>query len=291
MRVRSRAIYALACLATAGCTLILGYGDPVEEARVTEARDAEQESAPPAVDASDASDAGADVGIDAPFCETLIPKPSFCSSFDGPSFLSGWADIPTSNVRVERNVMSFVSPPASLRVALARQNDAGVNGGVGVDFVAYQNKTFVMKVGFDVRVEAAAPQGALAVIATPLLLASADGVPYILQLACRPLSDGSTVSIAVVEVKPATPPSAEHRSTESLVVGKWSRIDLTIVIASAQTLGNSTKLVVDGRTAFEGPLLLPIGNGIPSASLGIATVDSDTTAWSVAFDNATIDIR
>ena len=268
-----------------GCTALVGYGDPVQLASGTSEVDA---AAP---DAASAGDGAADAAKDAaPFCESRSPKPTFCASFDGPSYLAGWGSSDTFNVSLARDVSTFVSAPASLLVAVDRKDDGGgVNGGVSVDFTAFKGRPFTANIAFDVQVEAAAPAGALAVIANPLLIGAIGGPTYLLQLVCRPLVDGS-VSVALVEVTPGTSTS-EHRASEPFVTKQWARFDLSVVIASLGTTGNSARLLVDGKVAFDGPLLSPIGNGTPGITLGFATVDSSTSAWAVRFDNAIVDIR
>lgn len=277
----------LASAACAGCTALVGYGDPVQLAPDAKEVDAATADAATDVAADGSPDAAADA---APYCESRSPKPTFCASFDGPSYLAGWGSSDTTNVSLARDVSTFVSAPASLLVAVDRTGDGGsVNGGVAVDFTAFQGRPFMANIAFDVQVEAAAPVGALAVIANPLLIGANGGPTYLLQLVCRPLVDGS-VSVALVEVTPSTS-NSEHRVSEPFVAKQWARFDLSVVIASLGTTGNSARLLVDGKVAFEGPLLLPIGTGTPGITLGFATVDSDTTAWAVRFDNAIVDIH
>jgi hypothetical protein len=271
----------------AGCALLLGYGEEVELA----ARGVE--SGAPAEASSE--DAGADTSPEAapdarPFCDSLSPKPTFCASFDGPAHLLGWTVLPPENVRLDRDTSSFTSAPASLRVSLDRTMDAGVAGGVGVDFTALQGDPFTATVAFDVMVERAAPAGARAVIANPLLVAGPAFPEYLLQLVCDPL-DATSVSISLVEVK-RNVANEVHNTFKAIVVKQWSHVVLTIVIASVDGgAGNSVQLTVDNDGPFDAGLRTPIGAGVPGVTLGIATVDPPATAWVVRYDNATVDIH
>jgi len=253
-----------------GCAALLGYGDPVE-------------LAPDA-----GAEGGADGGADVPFCESRSPKPMFCSSFDGPSLLAGWGGSNANNTRLERDTSEHVSAPASLRVSLARGSPTpDVVGAVYVDFEAFQEKPFSATIGFDVRVEAAAPVSALAVIATPIVLARPGGPTYLLQLVCRPLADGTTVSLSLVEVAIQAGGSSEHRSSQSLQMKRWAHVDLDVTLAAQR----SARLAVDGVAGFEGPLVLPTGSGAPGSSFGFSTVGDDATAWTFGLDNVTVDLR
>jgi hypothetical protein len=274
----------------AGCALLLGYGEEVELA----ARGVE--SGAPAEASSE--DAGADTSPEAapdarPFCDSLSPKPTFCASFDrlpAETYIAEWGGTgPQENVRLDRDTSVFKSAPASLRVSLDRTMDAGVGGGVGVDFTAFQESPFTATIAFDVMVEEAAPQFARAVIANPLLVAGPAFPEYILQLICNPTT-ASSVSISLVEVK-RNVPNEVHSTPLALVVKQWSHVELAIVIASLDGgTANTVRLTVDNGH-FDAGLRTPIGVGVPATTLGIATVDTQAAAWVVRFDNATVDIH
>lgn len=253
-----------------GCALVLGYGDPVQVAADGGA------DAAPAIETSAL-----------PFCESRVPKPAFCSSFDGASLLAGWGGSTSNNTKLERDAVVYASAPASLRVSLARTSPSpDVVGDAFVDFEAWASRPFTATIGLDVRIEAAAPTNALAVIATPLLIARPGGPSYLLQLVCRPLADGSTVSLALVEVNPSGG-SSEHRSSQSLTTKAWTHLDLVVALGAQR----SARLSVDGAAGFEGPLVLDSGSGVPGSSFGISTVDANATTWTFGLDNVTVDLR
>src|SRR4051794_11829927 len=96
-------------LACASCTLIVGYGDPVALAPPRDGGTIDEEGVP-------SPETGAEGSV--PFCESLATKPTFCTGFDGPSYLAGWNSSDVTNVRLERDTSIVESAPASLRVSL-----------------------------------------------------------------------------------------------------------------------------------------------------------------------------
>lgn len=277
MRRPRLAIFALTMGPIAGCTALLGYGDEAQLAR------------PPDADDAGAADAPTESGS-APrgFCETRAPKPTFCASFDGPGFLAEWTESHAGNARLERDTGSFVSPPASLRVAVDRADDGEVFGAVGATFDAWTDEAFSVTIGFDVQIEAAAPANALAVIATPLVISRrSGGASYLAQIIARPLADGSSVSLGLAEVSNGPDVTREHPSSISLQMGTWAHLDLTMTIGGPD---DRARLSVDGAVGFDGPLELS-SRGVPAASFGLATVDRATTAWAYRLDDVTVDFR
>lgn len=272
-----------------GCTLILGYGEEVElHAVVAE----EAGPPPPSADASDGApppaDAEAGPPPDArPFCETLSPKPTFCASFDGPSLLSEWTDSEATNASLSRDTSAFTSPPASLRVALDRAGGGPVRGTVGRDFPAWADKPCSVTIRFDVQIEAAAPTGTTAVIATPLVLLGEPFPSYLVQLVGRPLADGVTIGFGLVEVDNASSTSREHPSSVALLVGEWADVELTVTLGEA---ASEARLTIDGALGFEGSLGLRVG-GTPATSFGMATVMGEASAWAYRLDDVTLDFR
>jgi hypothetical protein len=268
---------AAGAVCTTGCAALLGYGDPVEIASEVDAD----------VDASVPDSRPADTSA-LSFCESRSPKPTFCSSFDGPSLLSDWGGSSAVETRLERDAVQYVSGPASMKVTLARTRPptADVTGAASVDFAAFADKDFTATIGFDLRVDAAAPTNSLAVISTPIVISRPGGPTYLLQLVCRPLADGSTVSLASVEVVPGQT-SVEHTSSRSLQMKTWAHVDLVVTLGPQRR----AKLSVDGATGYDGPLSLSAASGVPGSSFGISTVDLDATAWSFNLDNVTVDLR
>jgi hypothetical protein len=222
------------------------------------------------------------------FCESRSPKPMFCSSFDGPSLLSDWGESSAVETKLERDAVQFVSGPASMKVTLARTKAPTVDttGAASVDFDTFAGKDFTATIGFDLRVEAAAPANALAVVSTPIIIGRPGGPTYLLQLVCRPLPDGTTLSLAAVEVAP-NQTSVEHVSSRSLQMKTWAHVDLVVTLGA----GRRAKLSVDGVTGYEGPLTVPSGSGVPGSSFGISTVDLAATVWAFNLDNVTVDLR
>lgn len=262
--------------AVSGCTLLLGYGDEAELAGASQ--DASPTPGPVA-------DAAAD-GQAVPFCLGRDARPTFCASFDGPGYLAEWSSSDSTGARLERDTSSSVSPPASLRIT-AEPDGGAMSAAVGTSFAAWKDRAFTAVMGFDLQVVDAAPAGALAVIATPLLFATGEPV-YILQLVARPLDDGTSVSLQLVEVSKALGRSSGHPSAVSVQQGAWSHLDLTVIHADGQ---HAVELLVDGQVGFSGPLDLATMGGTPSSSFGLAFADSNTTAWSLRFDNVTLDLR
>jgi len=279
--------------ACAGCALVLGYGDPVELGTSSGGPADAHPPDGPEIDAAPGGDAAVDAPAEGsvPYCSTRSPRPTFCASFDGTSYLAEWSSSYTSNARLARDTTTFTSQPASLRIALDRTTDAGVEGDVGIDFEAFKDKPFTATIGFAMRVEAAAPQDALAVVANALVIAAPGGPTYLLQVVCRPLGDGSTVSVGIVEVSVPQGTSTEHGPTQNIAIDQWARIELNVVIGRAGTTGNHVKVLVAGRPGFDGALTMPIGSGIPGLSLGIATVGPLTTAWALRYDDVTFDLH
>lgn len=265
-------------LTLSGCTLLLDYGD---EAQLAGRPDAAAADAAPVVDG------GAD-GPAMPFCQSLQPRPAFCASFDGPGYLAEWSNSRAAGARLERDTDSSLSPPASLRIT-AEPGGAEVAAEVGTDFAGTGGGPFTAVIGFGLDVVEATPTGALAVVATPLVL-SANGQPaYLLQLVARPLADGSSISLEVVEVSnEGGGDSRGHPANVSLQRGSWSQVELTVVRGDA---GSSVSLTVDGQSGLATPLELALPRGVMSSSFGLATVGADTTAWSYRFDNVTVDLR
>jgi len=276
---------AAALVPASGCALLLGYGDEVELASRGGA-DAGDATAPVG-DAGAGTDAALDARPDGPFCDSLTPKPLFCSSFDGPTLFSDWPENSATNVRLERDTTSFVSSPASLRVAFDRTVSGGVGGGGGVTFETWANKPLLGTIGLDVQIEAAAPAGALAVFATPFYTAAPGKAAYLLQLVGRPRADGNTIDVSLVEVTNTPDAAREHPSSVPLQRGAWTHVELTFGHGGAT---NAARLAFGGVVGFDGPLELT-APGTPCGSYGIATVDATTTAWAYRLDNIVIDFR
>lgn len=283
----ARRMLALAIgAACTSCALILGYGDPVDVAPRGDS------GSGGTADAVGIDSPGVDSGSDAsvPFCPSLSPPPTFCSSFDEASYLSGWGGSDVVNGAIGRDTSTFTSAPASLRAAFAPPADGGtVNAAVSIDFGSFDSKPFTSKVGFDVRIEAAAPAGAFAVIGNALVVAG-SGAPYLLQVVATPLADGASAALSLLEVRPGGG-TVEHAATQGLTVDRWSHLEITVTIASLDTTGNAVKLVVDGKSAFDGPLVKSIGAGVPGATFGLSAVAGDTTAWALRYDNVTVDLH
>lgn len=277
MSLRRWVVSLAGAVCTTGCAALLGYGDPVEVAVEADG----------GVDASVVDSRVADTST-LSFCESRIPKPTFCSSFDGPSLLSDWGGSSAVETKLERDAVQFVSGPASMKVTLARTKPptADVTGAASVDFDSFAEKDFTATIGFDLRVDAAAPTNSLAVISTPIVISRPGGPTYLLQIVCRPLADGSTVSLAAVEVVPGQT-SVEHVSSRSFQMKTWAHVDLVVTLGA----GRRAKLSVDGATGYDGPLALSSGSGVPGSSFGISTVDLDATAWAFNLDNVTVDLR
>jgi hypothetical protein len=276
---RRSASFVPLLLVLGGCALVLGYGDEVELDRDAGVFDASSEASP--VEASLPPDTR-------PFCEARSPKPTLCASFDGPSLLSEWTESETSNnVRLDRDTSSYVSPSASLRVSLARVDNGRVSGAVGASFDAWANKAFSVTIGFDIQIEAAAPADASAVIATPIAFSVPGRASYLAQLVGRPLADGSTIGLSLVEVTTSPDEARPHASSASLQIGKWTHIDLTMALAGAN---NSARLALDGAVGYEGPLEL-LASGTPFTRFGLAAADPAATSWAYRVDNVTLDFR
>ena len=266
--------------ALGGCTLLLGYGDEVRVSRDGGASDAPAGSSDAPLSEGGAPD-------NRPFCERQSPRPTFCASFDGAGFLSEWNESVAKNARLERDTSSFVSGPASLRISLDRQDDGNVEAMLAAAFPAWADKPISVAIGFDIQIEAAAPTNAFAVFASPIAMAAPDRAAYLLQLTGRPLADGSTIAVSLVEVTNSPDASREHASSVSLQIGKWAHVDLNVALGTAN---NSARLALDGAVGYEGALDLE-APGTPNITLGLATVTPDTTAWTYRLDNVTLDFR
>lgn len=278
MSLPRSATFVAAAFILGGCTLLLGYGDEAQLAR-------DAATSPP--NDADVPSPDAPAVDERPFCERQSPRPSFCASFDGPGYLAEWSETVMANARLDRDTSSFVSGPASLRISLDRKDDANVGASVSVPFNAWTDRAFSMAIAFDVQFEAVAPAGSFAVIASPIVMATTNRASYLVQLTGRALADGSTVALGLVEVTNSPDASRDHPSTASLQIGKWAHVELTMTLGGAN---NTARLTVDGTVGVEGPLELS-GPGSPNVSFGLATVTSESTAWTYRFDNVTIDVR
>ena len=270
----------LAMMATAGCGLVLGYGDPVE----LDVRDGglvvPDVTSPSDVSSRDtaaATDAGqvADARVEPAYCDALSPKPTFCASFDGPSFLGEWGSSFSVGTVLARNTAAFESAPASMRVAYVPTADVKSEGTASIELAAIQGKPFRAKLAFSMRVEAAAPEAAYATVANVAMLVG--GFPtFAVQVLCRPLGDGTSISVGVTELQPRTFGSAlAHGPTQNVIIGSWVRIELELVVETTDggTAGNRMKLVVGGKPGYDGPITLPVGSGAPLLTLGILGVE------------------
>ncbi len=263
-------------LAAAGCTLLLQYGEPPtldgSPGLVDAARG--DDDAAPAVDAANV-----------PFCQRFSPAPTLCASFDGPGYLAEWGNSSAAGGRLDRDETN-VSPPASLRVTA--NPGVPVSASVGADFPAWTDRWFSVDFDFELQILEAAPAGALAVIATPLLFSGGDDPTYLLQLVARPLDDGSSVSLEVVEVSTARGESRGHPSSVTMQRGAWSRVQLRVTHAEA---GDSVELDVGGQRGVSSSLPLAPRDGEVFTSFGFAAVDPETTAWSFLLDDVAITFR
>jgi hypothetical protein len=270
--------------ACTSCALILGYGDPAELAAP---RDDGGGAGMPDVVGVDASARDAS----GPFCPSLSPTPTFCTSFDEASYLAGWSGSDLVNGVISRDTSTFTSSPASLRAAFAPQGAGStVNANVSLDVPGFDAKPFTATLAFDVRVEAAAPQGAFAVIANALVVAGPGAPTFILQVIATPLPDGTSAALSLLEVLPGGG-TTTHSALQSISMARWSRVEITTTIGSRGTTGNDVKLLVDGKNAFTGPIVQEIGTGGPGVTLGLSAVADNTTAWSLRYDNVTIDMH
>lgn len=257
----------VSALLLAGCSEVLGFGEPVQVAS-----DAATSPAPGAVDAG------------ASPCDRS-PAPTFCTRFDREDWRSEWTRVGGERGTLERSADDAFSAPASLRARV--DGLAPAWAAANVDFPAFAVVPRQVEVALRVRVDAANADDRVAVLAEVFTVTSPDRSPLrILQLTARQRTTGR-LALSVLEVDPNGGRFSDHALVRDVALGQWSELRFQL----SREGGDTLTAHVDGGLAFRGPLSLGIPEGIPRLTIGVVHSDSASPAWDVRYDDVLVDYR
>lgn len=258
-------------LLLAGCSEVLGFGEPVQLA------------IPEAATRPDGGGITADAGANP--CDRL-PPPTFCTRFDSDDWRSEWTRVSSERGSLERtSEEEAFSSPASLRVRVEGTSPAWASA--NVDFPAFAALPPAIEVAFRVRVDAGNADDRVAVLAEVLTVARPDGSPLrILQLTARQRTVGR-LALSVLEVDLSGGQYTDHALVEDVALGQWTELRFQLSRAAEDSLTAH----VGGALAFRGPLALRLPEGLPRFTLGVVHSDSASPSWDVRYDDVLVDYR
>jgi hypothetical protein len=221
-----------------------------------------------------------------PYCDSLVPKPSFCDDFEraSASALGSWDSRALSGGGV-------VTLDPSTRTPTGRELHVSIPVfPAGSVSVASLDRTFVaaqiIKLSYALRIDAAPPQGAQQVMVVSVSPPASNGdffhtylfvAPDGVRLVEETFPAGSNAGGAFVQNTLAVP----------IVFGTWQRIDMTLVLTAPPRIS----LHVDGMVAFDGaadPFYRP---GVAGVSAGIHYTDTPSGPLSARVDDLYVDLK
>jgi hypothetical protein len=237
----------------------------------------------PLPDGGTGSDGGvdADAGPTVPYCDSLVPKPTFCDDFErtNANVVGSWGTRSLGGGGV-------VTIDPSTRTATGRELNASIPvfpaGSVSQASLDRSFAGIVQKLtlSYALRIEAAPGQGSQQVMLVAVSPPASNGDFFAAYLFVMPSG--------VILIEQTFPGGAgaggsfvQNTLTAPIVFGKWQRVEMTLTL----TTPASILLTVDGAVAFDGaadpafkPGLITVDNGIhytntPSGPLALHVDD------------------
>lgn len=236
---------------------------------------------------------GTDGGIDAdagptlPFCDSLVPKPTFCDDFEraNANVVGSWGARSLSGGGV-------VTIDPSTRMATGRELNASIPvfpaGSVSQAALDRSFTGLVQKVtlSYALRIEAAPEQGSQQVMVVAVSPPASNGDFFQTYLFVMPSG--------VILVEQTFPGGAggagnfvQNPLTTPIVFGKWQRIEMTLTL----TTPTSILLTVDGAVAFNGVADAAFKPGSITVNNGIHYTDTPSGPLSLHIDDLFLDLK
>ncbi len=268
-----RASFVLATLGALECGLFpsldgLSSGEP---------------DASPTSDAATADAPGADAADGGRWCDSLSPKPMFCDDFDDQGPLTRWTDqFVREDASVGRDPSAFTSSPnALLALSPAAQNPSSA-----VVYLETADTKSKVHVAYDMRIDARDPSVGYAEI--NYIRFDLSTVPFAIYLRVYDGTSSTSTLTSEAYLADGGIPAHDVPLSGSPRFDAWTRVAVDLDLASTP---HTLSITVDGQPAgsqtLEPDLYSP---GPVRVNLGIGYTGYPTTgAWSIRYDNATID--
>ena len=267
-----RACFVLATLGALECGLFpsldgLSSGEP---------------DASPAPDATTADAPGADAADCGRWCDSLSPKPMFCDDFDDQGPLTRWTDqFVREDASVGRDPSAFTSSPnALLALSPAAQNPSSA-----LVYLETADTKSRVHVAYDMRIDARDPSVGYAEI--NYIHFDMSSVPFAIYLRVFDSTSSTSTITSEAYLADGGIPAHDVPLSGSPRFDQWTQMEIDIDLASTHTLSVTIDGQPAGSTALESNLYTP---GPVKVDVGIGYTGYPTTgAWSIRYDNATID--
>jgi hypothetical protein len=247
------------------------------------------DGAGPLPDGGVGSDAGidADAGPTGPYCDSLVPKPTFCDDFERTN-----ANVVGSWDTRALNGGGVVTIDPSTRTATGRELNASIPVfAAGSVSEAALDRTFVssaqrIKLSYALRIEAAPGQGRQQVMLVSVSPPASNNDFFEAYLFVM-----DTGVILVEQTFPAGVGAGgnfvQNTLTTPIAFGKWQRIEMTLTL----TAPASILLTVDGAVAFNGAADPAFKPGQVSLAGGIHYTDTPSGPLALHIDDLFLDLE
>jgi hypothetical protein len=275
---RVRASVLVAMLVGVGCGLfpsLDGLSGEHPDGSAVDASDASFVSDAVTADAADAGDGGR-------WCDSLVPAPMFCDDFDDQGFFSRWTNTLTANGgSVSRDTSAFQSAPNSL-LSLAPASSSSVQAAVYLEATTTKSKVHA---AYDMRIDARDP--AVGYAEVNYIHFYTPGLEFAFYMRVYNNTGPSTIT-SEAYLADGGIPSHDVPLAGSSTFAAWTRVDVDVDLASSThmltvKLDNQIagQQVLESNLYAPGPVRVTVGTGY--------TGHPTTSAWTIRYDNATID--
>jgi hypothetical protein len=242
-----------------------------------------------AVDASGVDGAAADAAPTGVPCSTRNPAPLFCDDFDQGTSNNLWGSIHTNEGSVVVNGADSVSSPHSMLVTVNADADPNVLDVAGIKTLPTNSTSGKCTLAFDLKIDAGATtSGAVAVLGA-IELNGASAV-WDLELEVSYQSAASAFGLVLLEITP----QVSHAATQTIPMGTWARVEMSIVLPPAADGSASASLVLNGKTVVNTTVHV-LASALPSGPLAAYVGTNFATrasgGWSIRYDDVTFDLR
>ncbi len=253
----------------------MGSRASTADGSVADASDAPTVLDAPAADAADAADGGR-------WCDSLVPAPMFCDDFDDQGFFSRWTNTLTSNGgSVSRDTSAFRSSPNAL-LALSPASSSSVQATVYLEATTTKSKVHA---AYDMRIDAR--DTAVGYAEINYIHFFTPGLEFGFYLRVYNTAGASTIT-SEAYLADGGVPSHDVPLSGTSRFDAWTRVEVDVDLASSTHMLTVT---LDGQPAAQQPLESNLyAPGPVRVSVGTGYTGHPTTgAWSIRYDNATID--
>ena len=238
----------------------------------------------PSLDGSAGKDGGGDAAAALPFCDSLVPQPTFCDDFERTSLLGAWD-------RRDLSGGGSVTLESSTRTPAGREMLAAIPvfpaGSVSIAALVHTLvDAQVITLSYSLRIDAAPAQGAQQVMLVNVSPSDGSGDAFHTYLFVSP-----TGTVLVEETFPNSPGTmntfTQKTLSEPIVFGVWQRVQMTLKLSSPTRV----TLTVDGKTSFDDvadPFYRPGKVGVVA---GVHYTSTPSGPLSLRVDDLTVDLQ